>query len=131
MSTARQTDEGTASLCGFVPFFGDDEDEVYDKIEDGDYSFPSPYWDLISEEAKAFVDGCFRLDRHQRLTIEGALTHAWMVQDHVPDEPLNECLKEMAKFNARRKFKSAVKGLIAIQKFAGGAPKKPRRVIPQ
>merc|ERR1712063_102391 len=106
-------------LCGFVPFYGEDEDEVYDRIEDGDYSFPSPYWDKISSEAKDFVSGCFHLDRNQRLTIQGALNHPWMLTA-VPEVSLNECLEEMAKFNARRKFKSAVKGLIAVQKFSSG-----------
>jgi len=106
-------------LCGFVPFYGEDEDEVYDRIEDGDYSFPSPYWDKISSEAKDFVSACFHLDRKQRLTMEGALSHPWM-QAAVPEVSLSECLEEMAKFNARRKFKSAVKGLIAVSKFSSG-----------
>jgi serine/threonine protein kinase len=37
-------------LCGFPPFYGEDDDEIYDKICEGHYEYPSPYWDDISEE---------------------------------------------------------------------------------
>jgi len=106
-------------LCGFVPFFGEDEDEVYDKIEEADYSFPSPYWDMISDEAKDLINQCFELDRNKRITIDEALKHPWIVFHDIPEVALDATLKELAKFNARRKFKTAVKGLIAVQKFAG------------
>jgi len=115
-------------LCGFTPFFGEDDDEIYDKIEEGEYSFPSPYWDKISSEAKDLIQQCFILDRNERITINDMLKHPWICEHHQPDIALDETLKELAKFNARRKFKSAVKGLIAVQKFAAKAP---RRTIPQ
>uniref|UniRef100_A0A7S4HNE9 phosphorylase kinase n=1 Tax=Vannella robusta TaxID=1487602 RepID=A0A7S4HNE9_9EUKA len=113
-------------LCGFTPFYGDDEDEVYDKIEEGDYSFPSPYWDKISQEAQDLISQCFELDKNKRITIDEALKHPWICE-HAPEVALDDTLKELAKFNARRKFKGAVKGLIAIQKFS----KPPRRTIPR
>lgn len=66
------------SLCGFVPFYGEDEDEVYDKIEEAEYSFPSPYWDMISDDAKDFISKCFVLDKTHRLDIEQAFAHPWI-----------------------------------------------------
>lgn len=65
-------------LCGFTPFYGDDEDEVYDKIEEGDYTFPSPYWDKISDDAKDLIKKCFILNREDRITIDEALSHPWI-----------------------------------------------------
>jgi len=112
-------------LCGFVPFYGEDEDEVYDKIEEAEYSFPSPYWDMISDDAKDFISKCFVLDKTHRLDIEQAFAHPWIqAYDSNPEVALDTCVKELAKFNARRKFKSAVNGLIAIQKFTGAIKKR-------
>lgn len=37
-------------LCGFPPFYGDDDDEIYDKICEGYFEYPSPYWDNISDD---------------------------------------------------------------------------------
>ena len=41
-------------LCGFPPFYGEDDDEIYDKICDGYFEYPSPYWDGISADGKSF-----------------------------------------------------------------------------
>lgn len=67
-------------LCGFPPFYGDDEEEVYEKTETGDYSYPSPFWDNISDLAKDMIDGLLRLDPRQRLTMDDALSHPWIQQ---------------------------------------------------
>jgi len=107
-------------LCGFPPFYGDDEDEIYDRIEVGDYNFPSPYWDPISEEAKALIQRMLELDRNKRITVDEALEHPWVKGDTANDETLNQTVEQLAKFNARRKFKGAVKGLIAANKLSLG-----------
>ena len=41
-------------LCGFPPFYGDDDDEIYDKICEGYFEYPSPYWDNISDDGCSF-----------------------------------------------------------------------------
>ena len=46
-------------LCGFPPFYGDDDDEIYDKICEGYFEYPSPYWDHISDDGFCFVLFCF------------------------------------------------------------------------
>jgi calcium/calmodulin-dependent protein kinase I len=35
-------------LCGFPPFYDDDNVVLFDKIKKGEYDFPSPSWDNIS-----------------------------------------------------------------------------------
>mmetsp|Transcript_23738 Transcript_23738/g.23425 ORF Transcript_23738/g.23425 Transcript_23738/m.23425 type:complete len:84 (+) Transcript_23738:142-393(+) len=42
-------------LCGFPPFYDEDEDVLFEKIKSGRYDFPSPSWDNISIEAKEIV----------------------------------------------------------------------------
>ena len=39
-------------LCGYEPFYAEQDKEIYKKILKGSYSFDSPWWDEISENAK-------------------------------------------------------------------------------
>lgn len=39
-------------LCGFPPFYGKDDQQVFNKILRADYSFPSPDWDDISDDGR-------------------------------------------------------------------------------
>lgn len=43
-------------MCGFEPFW-DEKSQVptNEKVIEGDYSFPSPWWDDVSESAKELV----------------------------------------------------------------------------
>jgi len=36
-------------LCGFPPFYDDDNFVLFEKIKRGEYDFPSPSWDNISD----------------------------------------------------------------------------------
>jgi calcium/calmodulin-dependent protein kinase I len=42
-------------LCGFPPFYGDNDAQMFKKIKAGQYKFLTPYWDPISADAKDFV----------------------------------------------------------------------------
>ena len=42
-------------LCGYEPFYDDDETTMYKKIVKGDYEFDSPWWDNITENAKVWI----------------------------------------------------------------------------
>eukprot|EP01112_Ceratiomyxa_fruticulosa_P007351 TRINITY_DN1901_c0_g2_i1.p1 TRINITY_DN1901_c0_g2~~TRINITY_DN1901_c0_g2_i1.p1 ORF type:complete len:452 (+),score=101.84 TRINITY_DN1901_c0_g2_i1:225-1580(+) len=67
-------------LCGFTPFYGDTQRELFDKILRADFSFPSPEWDEISEPAKQFVKALLVANPNQRLNADKALEHAWLAQ---------------------------------------------------
>ena len=66
-------------LCGFPPFYGDDEEEVYEKIETLDFGFPAPYWDGISQGAIDLINKLLVSSPHERLTVDQALEHPWIV----------------------------------------------------
>lgn len=86
-------------LCGFPPFFSDkdminssdaimntpfwfffnDETEsLIEQITSGNISFPSPYWDNVSAQAKKFVSSLLVVDPKKRMTATDALNHSWM-----------------------------------------------------
>lgn len=106
-------------LCGFPPFYGDDEEDVYDQICEGEYSYPSPYWDGISDAAKDLIDKCLVLNPKNRITAHHALRHPW-IADENRDVNMESAITELKKFNARRKFKGAVKAIQALNKMSGG-----------
>jgi len=45
-------------LCGYEPFYDDDEQYMYKKIVKGDFEFDPPYWDNITTNAKVRSPMC-------------------------------------------------------------------------
>lgn len=39
-------------LCGYPPFFGNNDAEIFKAVQRVDYRFLSPEWDDVSDEAK-------------------------------------------------------------------------------
>eukprot|EP01084_Bolivina_argentea_P053212 97691_1 len=67
-------------LCGFPPFFdaSNNMKNLYHLIKKGQYSFPSPFWDSISENAKDCIKKLLVKDPKKRLTAEQSLQHPWL-----------------------------------------------------
>lgn len=42
-------------LCGFPPFYDEDNMVLFEKIKHGRFTFPSPVWDDISKDAKEII----------------------------------------------------------------------------
>lgn len=83
-------------LCGYAPFQGecDDEDcgwsegqpcddcqqELFRRIQCGEYDFPADEWDMISAEAKHLVSSLLVKNVSERLTANEVLDHPWVKQ---------------------------------------------------
>ena len=65
-------------LCGFPPFYGDNDAQMFKRIKAGQYKFLAPYWDQISAEAKDFVRNLLIVDPKKRMTAAEALNHRWL-----------------------------------------------------
>jgi len=65
-------------LCGFPPFFGSNDQQIFEKIMKVDYDFPSPDWDEISDDAKEFIGAILVFDFKQRPTAEQCLEAPWI-----------------------------------------------------
>merc|ERR1712070_367987 len=66
-------------LCGYPPFNGSDNKEVYDAVRRGRYRFPSADWNHTSRESRDFVRRLLQKDPRKRMTVEEALNHPWIV----------------------------------------------------
>ncbi len=81
-------------LCGFPPFYGDNDAAMFRNIKSGTYSFLRPYWDPISSDAKDFVEKLLVVDPRKRLTAAEALHHRWLGRTaKVPEKNLFEAKK--------------------------------------
>jgi len=43
------------SLCGYPPFYDEEDAELFKQIMKGTYEFDSPYWDDISDSGKPVI----------------------------------------------------------------------------
>lgn len=53
-------------LCGYPPFYGDSDNEIFESVRVGRYEFPSPEWDDISDDAKDFIKCLLKLNPAER-----------------------------------------------------------------
>ncbi|OQR82909.1 calcium/calmodulin-dependent protein kinase [Achlya hypogyna] len=95
-------------LCGYPPFSGRNNTVLFNNIKAGAFQFESPYWDDVSAEAKAFVSKMLVVDPSARASVDELLNDVWITGE-VSSAPLNGVMDELRRFNARRKFKAAVK----------------------
>lgn len=49
-------------LCGFPPFYDENNAALFTAIKSGDFEFPSPFWDDISSEAKDCIKRMLTVD---------------------------------------------------------------------
>lgn len=64
-------------LCGYPPFYGDDDQEILRSVQKGKYDFEGEEWDEISKEAKSLIKALIAKPE-KRLTAQEALDHKWI-----------------------------------------------------
>mmetsp|Transcript_11383 Transcript_11383/g.24608 ORF Transcript_11383/g.24608 Transcript_11383/m.24608 type:complete len:465 (-) Transcript_11383:97-1491(-) len=65
-------------LCGYTPFYADDEEALVKKVRKAEVVFDSPAWENVSKSAKDLVSRCLALNPLHRPTAEAALSHPWL-----------------------------------------------------
>uniref|UniRef100_A0A7S2GB66 Protein kinase domain-containing protein n=1 Tax=Haptolina brevifila TaxID=156173 RepID=A0A7S2GB66_9EUKA len=65
-------------LCGFPPWTASVGAGLEEQIAKGAYQFFSPWWDAITDDAKALVRGLLTIDPKRRLTALQAEQHVWV-----------------------------------------------------
>eukprot|EP00804_Cyclotella_cryptica_P026798 CCRYP_007984-RA/>CCRYP_007984-RA protein AED:0.09 eAED:0.09 QI:520/1/1/1/0.66/0.75/4/462/534 len=65
-------------LCGYPPFYGDTDNQIFDSVRTGRFDFPSPDWDGISDSAKDFICNLLKREPSKRSTAAQALNHPWI-----------------------------------------------------
>ena len=68
-------------LCGFPPFYDENNEKLFSSIKDCEYDFPSPYWDNISDSAKDLIKKILVKEPSERLNADQILQHPWLAGD--------------------------------------------------
>jgi len=92
-------------LCGFPPFYGNTDAQIFEKILKAQFDYPSPDWDNVSPDAKEFVSAILTLDAQARPTAADCLEAPWLLKHKKSDEG-NRTIKvdhRLAEYNDKRK----------------------------
>ena len=65
-------------IGGYPPFYDEDNVKLLMAVQEGEYDFPSPYWDGISPSCKDLIDKLLVVDPATRLTAQQTLAHPWL-----------------------------------------------------
>lgn len=65
-------------LCGYPPFYGDTDAEIFASVKRAQFEFRSPEWDEISPAAKDMICGLLEKNPKTRLSADQALAHRWI-----------------------------------------------------
>lgn len=80
-------------LCGFPPFYSNHglaiSPGMKKRIRNGQYTFPSPEWDAVSEQAKSLIRKLLTTDPEKRIKINDFMKTPWVMGgSNVPQTPL-------------------------------------------
>lgn len=106
-------------LCGFPPFYDNSGNlrNLYSQIKKGRFSFPSPYWDNISDGAKDLIKRLLTVNPKRRYDGDQVLKHPW-IQTGQSSEPIQgNYMGQIRKFYYRRKLKKGINTVLAILKL--------------
>ena len=106
-------------LCGYPPFNGDTDDDIYNEILKGQIDFPKEEWSKISKEAKELIKKMLTLNPENRVSALEALSDKWF---NINKDKLKTDLKmaknviqNMKKFKKNRRLEQATVGFIINQ----------------
>jgi len=107
-------------LCGYPPFEGDTQEELYRAIRGCKAAYTGKEWDFVSAEGTQFVQSLLHSDPKTRLTAAQVMQHKWLerteptLSSKYPSEDLHATRARLAKTMARRRLKGAMKAVLNI-----------------
>jgi len=105
-------------LCGYPPFYGENDADVLSKVRLGNFSFNASDWKNVSEDAKNLIRMMLKMNPRDRYTAEQALNHEW-IKNKAP-KAANVSLQSgfvdnLRNFRSTNKLKKAALHIIAGQ----------------
>ncbi|KAL4659329.1 calcium/calmodulin-dependent protein kinase type 1D [Arapaima gigas] len=103
-------------LCGYPPFYDENDSKLFEQILKADYEFDAPYWDDISDSAKDFISCLMEKDPTKRFTCEQALRHPWIAGDTALCKNIHESVsRQMRKNFAKSKWRQAFNATAVVR----------------
>uniref|UniRef100_A0A1I8BSJ5 Protein kinase domain-containing protein n=1 Tax=Meloidogyne hapla TaxID=6305 RepID=A0A1I8BSJ5_MELHA len=105
-------------LCGYPPFYDENDANLFAQIIKGEYEFDSPYWDEISDSAKDFISHLMCCNPDQRYSCEQALAHPWISGNTARTKDIHGTVATHLKRSlAKRKWRKAYNATAAIRQL--------------
>ena len=101
-------------LCGFPPFYADDNNTLFNLIKGSQYEFPSPYWDSVSDKAKDLIRKLLIVDPKKRLSCDEILKHPWLTQTTHSGQAL-PFKDDYIEYKKKSKLKSAIMATMIVK----------------
>ncbi|NP_001084190.1 calcium/calmodulin dependent protein kinase ID S homeolog [Xenopus laevis] len=103
-------------LCGYPPFYDENDSKLFEQILKADYEFDSPYWDDISDSAKDFIQNLMEKDPNKRYACEQALRHPWIAGDTALCKNIHESVSAQIRKNfAKSKWRQAFNATAVVR----------------
>ena len=110
-------------LCGYPPFYDEDDHQLFELIKKGEFEFESPYWDEISPTAKEFISRLLTLNPQLRMSCKEALEHPWMKSEK-HGFVHSDFNSKMVKSRSRKTWAKVVNATVMIQRMRAGLVEK-------
>jgi calcium-dependent protein kinase len=100
-------------LCGEPPFYGEDDDEIYNQILTTEVKFYQKEWENISDDAKDLIKKLLNKNYKNRLSAVEALQHPWIQNidnqkiNFISIETLNQIVTNLYRYSAVQKLQQA------------------------
>lgn len=105
-------------LCGYPPFYDENDATLFAQIMRGEYEFDSPYWDEISAPAKEFVSKLMTVDPTKRFSCADAMAHPWIAGTDQHTKNIQGSVSEMMKKTLlKAKWKNAITATTAVNRM--------------
>ncbi|KAK1166979.1 calcium/calmodulin-dependent protein kinase type 1D-like [Acipenser oxyrinchus oxyrinchus] len=103
-------------LCGYPPFYDENDSKLFEQILKAEYEFDAPYWDDISDSAKDFISSLMEKDPNKRYTCDQALRHPWIAGDTALSKNIHESVSAQIRKNfAKSKWRQAFNATAVIR----------------
>ncbi|CAG0915247.1 unnamed protein product [Notodromas monacha] len=105
-------------LCGYPPFYDENDANLFAQILKGEFEFDSPYWDDISDSAKDFIRMLMCVDVEKRYTCKDALSHPWICGNAASDRNIHDSVSAQLKKNfAKSRWKQLMHAIAMVHKM--------------
>ncbi|XP_018353388.1 PREDICTED: calcium/calmodulin-dependent protein kinase type 1 isoform X2 [Trachymyrmex septentrionalis] len=105
-------------LCGYPPFYDENDANLFAQILRGEFEFDSPYWDDISASAKDFIGKLMCVNVEERYTCKQALAHPWISGNAASNKNIHGTVSEQLKKNfAKSRWKQAYHAATVIRQM--------------
>ena len=106
-------------LCGYPPFNGETDEDIYEAVLEGKFEFPDEEWEHVSEEAKSLIKKMLTKDVKKRISALDSMQDPWFKlygeKKNYDKKLASKVLNNMKKFKKHRTLEKTIISFIINQ----------------